>query len=53
MARAALACGAQGLLVEAHFDPSTSYTDADQTIDMATLQGIGKDLQAMAVLERL
>ena len=33
MARAALAAGAHGLLVEAHFDPRSSYTDAAQTVE--------------------
>ncbi|HLQ37275.1 MAG TPA: 3-deoxy-7-phosphoheptulonate synthase [Planctomycetota bacterium] len=53
MARAAIACGAQGLLVEAHFDPSSSYTDADQTVDLATLQGIARDLALLGKLEPL
>ena len=51
MARAALACGAQGLLIEAHLEPSTSYTDAAQTIDMATLGGIARDADVIARLE--
>lgn len=51
MARAALACGAQGLLIEAHTNPTTSYTDADQTIDMKTLEGIVRDRDFLAGLE--
>lgn len=51
MARAALACGAQGLLVEAHTQPATSYTDADQTVDMKTLEGIVRDRDYLAGLE--
>jgi len=51
MARAAIACGAQGLLIETHFDPETSYTDADQTISTTTLAGIGRDLEVLAQLE--
>jgi len=51
MARAAIACGAQGLLIETHFDPETSYTDADQTISTTTLAGIGRDLEVLAGLE--
>ncbi len=37
MSLAALACGAQGLLVEAHTDPATAYSDAAQTIDVTAL----------------
>jgi 3-deoxy-7-phosphoheptulonate synthase len=51
MARAALACGAQGLLVEAHTHPLTSYTDADQTVDMKTLEGIVRDRDYLAGME--
>ena len=50
MARAAMAAGAQGLLVETHTHPDTSYTDADQTIDIATLAGIAADMAAIAAL---
>ena len=53
LARAALAAGAQGLLVEAHTDPDRSYTDADQTIDIETLAGIRRDLQLLQQLEQL
>ena len=52
MARAALACGAQGLLVEAHTNPATSYTDADQTVDIKTLEGIVRDRDYLAGLEK-
>jgi 3-deoxy-7-phosphoheptulonate synthase len=52
MSRAALACGAQGLLIEAHTNPATSYTDADQTVDMATLAGIVRDRDFLAGLEK-
>lgn len=51
MSRAALACGAQGLLIEAHTQPATSYTDADQTIDMKTLEGIVRDRDFLSGLE--
>jgi 3-deoxy-7-phosphoheptulonate synthase len=50
MARAGIAAGAQGLLVEAHFDPPSSYTDADQTVSLETLATIRSD---MAVLQQL
>jgi len=47
MARGALACGAHGLLVEAHVTPASSYTDAGQTIDMKTLAGIVEDARSI------
>ncbi|MEC7726180.1 MAG: 3-deoxy-7-phosphoheptulonate synthase, partial [Planctomycetota bacterium] len=50
MARAAIACGAHGLLVEAHTDPSTAYTDAQQTVDVATVDGIVRDMSVLAQL---
>lgn len=51
MSRAALACGAHGLLVETHTDPDISYTDAAQTIDVAALAGIARDATVLAGLE--
>src|SRR5262249_30398548 len=51
MSRVAVACGAHGLLIEAHLDPTTSYTDAAQTIDMPTLAGIARDLEVLGRLE--
>ena len=51
LSRAALACGAHGLLVEAHTDPNESFTDAQQTIDMATLKGILTDATLLSKLE--
>lgn len=53
MARAALACGAQGLLIESHTQPEFSYTDGQQTIDLATLAGISRDIDHLAALEPL
>ncbi|HGY91816.1 MAG TPA: 3-deoxy-7-phosphoheptulonate synthase [Planctomycetes bacterium] len=47
MSLAALACGAQGLLVETHTAPSTAYSDAAQTIDIATLGEIGAALPSI------
>ena len=51
LARAALAAGAQGLLVETHTHPDQSYTDADQTIDVGTLEGILRDRDVLGDLE--
>ena len=51
MARAALAAGAHGLLIEAHSDPDTAYSDAQQTIDVETLRGILRDAELLQQLE--
>ncbi|MFH0944116.1 MAG: 3-deoxy-7-phosphoheptulonate synthase [Planctomycetota bacterium] len=53
MARAGMAAGAHGLLVEAHTDPSTAYTDAAQTISIDTLSGILADIEVLKQLEPL
>lgn len=51
MSRAALACGAQGLIVEAHVDPDQAYSDQAQTIDLDTLRGILEDSRVLSGLE--
>lgn len=53
MSRASVAAGAQGLLIETHTDPSTSYTDSDQTISVETLEGIVEDIAILDQLEPL
>ncbi len=53
MSRAAIASGAHGLIVETHTDPSTSYSDADQTIGVDRLRGIIRDVALLAELEDL
>ncbi len=53
MSRAALACGAQGLLIEAHTDPSSSYTDGHQTISTEELAGITRDCAVVRQFESL
>ncbi|NMC61046.1 MAG: 3-deoxy-7-phosphoheptulonate synthase [Candidatus Methanofastidiosa archaeon] len=40
MALAAIACGADGLSVEAHTNPQKAISDADQTISTADLHGL-------------
>lgn len=40
MSKAALAAGADGLIIEAHTHPDLSMSDKDQTIDMKTLASI-------------
>ena len=53
MARAGLAAGADGLIVEAHTDPASSYTDASQTIEVNELAGILRDTEVLNQLEPL
>jgi 3-deoxy-7-phosphoheptulonate synthase len=40
LARAALAVGADGLLLEAHPAPALAWSDAEQAIDLADLDGL-------------
>jgi 3-deoxy-7-phosphoheptulonate synthase len=53
LARAALAAGAHGLLMEVHTHPETSYSDAGQTIDVETFRGIVRDAELLKKLERV
>lgn len=53
LARAALAAGAQGLLVEVHTHPETAYSDSRQTIDVETFRGIVRDSELLRGLEPL
>ena len=53
MARAALACGAQGLLIEVHTDPDTAYSDGGQTITVEEFAGIARDRDVFASLESI
>lgn len=46
MSQAALAAGADGLIIEAHTSPEDSISDKDQTIDMETLGFIIKKAHA-------
>ncbi|MGE0141808.1 MAG: 3-deoxy-7-phosphoheptulonate synthase [Planctomycetota bacterium] len=40
MAKAALAAGAHGVLIEAHTDPDSAYSDAQQTVPTAALAAL-------------
>ena len=53
MSRAAIASGAQGILVEAHTHPDTAYSDAAQTIDMEQLRGLNEDRKHLSGLKAL
>ena len=51
MSKAAIACGADGLLIEVHFRPKESFTDANQVISIShlkkSLPGIDKVARAI------
>jgi 3-deoxy-7-phosphoheptulonate synthase len=53
LARAALAAGAHGLVMEVHTHPDTAYSDAQQTIDVETFRGIVEDVEVMRKLAPL
>jgi 3-deoxy-7-phosphoheptulonate synthase len=53
LARAALAAGAHGLVIEVHDHPDTAYTDAQQTIDVETFAGVVEDAEVMRGLAPL
>ncbi len=50
MAMAALAAGADGLLIEVHPDPAQSISDGEQTMNPERFNGLMKQLRAMAPL---
>jgi 3-deoxy-7-phosphoheptulonate synthase len=50
MARAAVAAGADGLMVEVHIDPHAAWTDAAQAIDSAEFTSLMRDLEALGML---
>jgi 3-deoxy-7-phosphoheptulonate synthase len=53
MARAAVASGAHALMIEAHTQPEKAYSDKAQTIDMAALKSIMRDVEVLKGLEAL
>jgi len=48
--KAALAAGADGLMIEVHPDPLRSYSDGQQSLDIPTFEKLMKELSDMAVL---
>jgi 3-deoxy-7-phosphoheptulonate synthase len=52
MARAAVAAGANGLMVEVHIDPHAAWTDAAQAIDANEFAAMMRDLEALGELCR-
>lgn len=53
LARAGLAAGAHGLMLEVHTHPDTAYSDAQQTIDVETFSKIVEDAKVLEGLEDL
>lgn len=47
MSRAAIACGADGLIIESHCTPDKSISDAAQAIEPATLAAIVNDMNTI------
>lgn len=47
MARAAIACGADGLIIECHVQPDNSISDAAQAISPEALREIAGDVEAL------
>ncbi len=48
MARAAIACGADGLMVEVHATPETAFSDGDQSLVPQKFADMMKDLRKIA-----
>ena len=48
LARAAIACGADGLLIECHPDPDRSVSDARQTISLESMLELVESLKSVA-----
>jgi 3-deoxy-7-phosphoheptulonate synthase len=51
LARAGLAAGAHGLVIEVHTAPEEAHSDGRQAIDLATLQRVVDDARALAELD--
>lgn len=48
--KAALAAGADGLMIEVHPDPHSSYSDGQQSLDLPSFEKLMKELSEMANL---
>lgn len=48
MSKAAIACGADGLLIEVHYNPSESKSDSYQTIDYQQFNGLVSQIKKLA-----
>ena len=50
MSKAALACGADGLIIETHYDPESAMSDGQQTLFPEQLQQLMKDIAPLSRL---
>jgi 3-deoxy-7-phosphoheptulonate synthase len=48
MSYAAVACGADGLLIEVHVDPRRAWTDGSQSISPEQFRSLMKNLKTFA-----
>jgi len=48
MSNAAIACGADGLLIEVHTAPDQAWSDGDQTLDLDQFRALMKGLEPLA-----
>ena len=48
MSKAAIACGADGLIIEVHPHPEDALSDGQQTLDIAQFAGLMRDLKPIA-----
>ncbi len=48
LSKAAIACGADGLLIEVHPHPEKALTDGEQSLNIPQFQGLMSDLQTLA-----
>jgi 3-deoxy-7-phosphoheptulonate synthase len=48
MSYAAVACGADGLLIEAHIDPAAAWSDGEQSLDLDQFRTLMRGLKAFA-----
>jgi len=53
MARAALACGVHGLIIEAHTTPDLAVSDQAQTVPIETVKGILEDIKIISKLPQV
>ncbi|HOP74993.1 MAG TPA: 3-deoxy-7-phosphoheptulonate synthase [Bacillota bacterium] len=51
MAKAAVAAGADGLLVEVHTDPVNAWSDGEQSLDLNEFRQLMKEVQKILVVE--
>jgi len=52
LAKAALAVGADGLMIEAHNNPAKALCDGAQSLDLAQFASLMEELKIRAVIEK-